>query len=152
MGRRSPSTSPSAKGYCPTEEGHGKQKLVRREVTQIVYEAGLQIKDKKASWRKSLKESQKREDELVQQTAELLDTTERAREEKTNLKTTSEEEVVFGRKKASPKKNSNNALKDPGHPGSLRRERQTFSQKRLGSCPRAGTRRVKTWNNTRKAL
>ena len=65
----------------------------------MVYEAGLQIKDKKGSWRKSLKESQKREDELVQQTAELLDTTERAREEKTNLKTTSEAEVVFGRKR-----------------------------------------------------
>ena len=45
-----------------------------------------------------------------------------------------------------------NALTGTGHPESLRRKRQQLSQKRLGSCPRAATQRVRTWNRTWKAL
>ena len=44
---------------------------MERGCNKCLYEAGLQMKDKKASWQKGLKESLKREAELVQQTAEL---------------------------------------------------------------------------------
>ena len=91
-------------------------KEMERGLHKLFFAAGPQIKDKKASWQKSLKESQKREDELVRQTR--LATNREDKEESANLKITStpgvrccgEADVVFGAKKASPKKSSN-ALK-----------------------------------------
>ena len=41
----------------------------------VFCEAGMQIKERKASWHESFKDSQKREDDVVQNTAELLPAT-----------------------------------------------------------------------------
>ena len=57
------------------------------DVTRSSHEAGLQTQDKKLSWQRSLQERQKREDELVNQSADLVTVTKRDMEEKKNLKT-----------------------------------------------------------------
>ena len=41
-------------------------------MTKVFYESEVQVKERKTTWQKSFKEGQKTEDELVQQTAELL--------------------------------------------------------------------------------
>ena len=41
-------------------------------MTKVFYEVGVQIKERQTSGQNSFKESQEREDELVQQTSELL--------------------------------------------------------------------------------
>ena len=51
----------------------------------------------------------------------------------------------------SKKKNSSNSLQGTKQHGSLRKERQNVSQKKLGSCPRVATQRVRTWARTWKA-
>ena len=102
-------------------------------------EARVIDKERKTSWQKSLEESQRREDEPVQQTAELPQP-EWTRERRPDYKTASTPGPVVAMKRNCPwsktvqqKKNSGSALKAPIHLGSQRRERQKLWQKH-GSC------------------
>ena len=54
-----------------SEERKGSHKDRWGEVTQQFHEVGLLVRDKKDSWHKSIKECQKREDELVSLTMEF---------------------------------------------------------------------------------
>ena len=106
-----------AAGTPEARKNSGPKKTKRRKLerchTQIFHESELQIKDRKVPWQKSVKESQKREDELVQLKAELFSVTRADEGTKVELQDCFDSsvrsfdgaDVTLEQKKASLKKN-----------------------------------------------